>query len=145
MKTYEGMFILPPEAAPEVRKNQIKILEDLIKKFNGNVLQKIEAGKKPLGYPLRKFREGYMVVVDFEMAGPSAPELQKSLPLQEDILKFMITVKPARVSPPQTAAGPPRSAAEKTPPPARPNPAVPKTTRPSTSAGPQTVSPPLVR
>ena len=93
MKAYEGVFIFPPEAAGDGRKAQLKSLEDLIVKFQGAVIQKNEWGKRPLGYPLRKFREGYFVVADFEMPTSQAVEFRKSLELQEDIMKYMITIK----------------------------------------------------
>ncbi len=93
MKAYEGVFIFPPEAAGDGHKTQLKSLEDLIAKFQGAVVQKNEWGKRPLGYPLRKFREGYFVVVDFEMPTSQAVEFRKGLELQEDIMKYMNTTK----------------------------------------------------
>ena len=93
MKSYEGVFIFPPEAASDARKVQLKNLEDLIGKFEGSVQQKTEWGKKPLGYPIKKFREGWVVVADFQMNPAGATEFRKMLELQEDLLKYMITVK----------------------------------------------------
>ena len=93
MKSYEGVFIFPPESTGDARKAQLKSLDDIIAKFQGSVIQKNEWGKKFLGYPLKKFREGYVVVADFEMPTSQAVEFRKNLELQEDILKYMITVK----------------------------------------------------
>lgn len=103
MKAYEGVFIFPPESAGDARKTQLKNLDDLIVKFQGSVIQKNEWGKKLLGYPLKKFREGYVVVTDFEMPSLQATEFRKSLELQEDLLKYMITIKVA-VKPDKKAA-----------------------------------------
>ena len=93
MTSYEGVFIFPPEAAGDTRKAQLKNLDELIGKFQGSVIQKNEWGKRPLGYPIRKIREGYFVVVEFGMPPSQATEFRKLLELQEDILKYMITVK----------------------------------------------------
>ncbi len=93
MKSYEGVFIFPPEAAGDTRKAQLKNLDELIGKFQGSVVQKNEWGKRPLGYPIRKFREGYFVVAEFGMPTSQTTEFRKTLELQEDILKYMITVK----------------------------------------------------
>ncbi len=93
MKSYEAVFIFPPEVAADTRKAQLKNIDDIIAKFQGAVIQKNELGKRPLGYPLKKFREGYFVVVVFQMPTSQAGVFRKTIELQEDILKYMITVK----------------------------------------------------
>lgn len=93
MRVYEGYFVLPPEAALDVRKNQIKTVEGLIEKFKGKVQQKTELGRRPLGYPLKKFKEGYAVVLDFELDPSQHEALGHALALQEEVVKFMVTRK----------------------------------------------------
>ena len=93
MKSYEGVIIFPPESTPEVRKNQLQGLDDLIRKHSGSVTQKLEWGKRLLGYPLKKHREGYILVVDFQMDPKNTVEFRKNLELQDDILHYMITIK----------------------------------------------------
>ncbi len=94
MRNYEGIFIFPPEGTPEVRKKQSGLLEELIKKFQGSVLHKTENPRRPLGYRIKKFNEGYCFVFDFQVPPSQMTELRKTLELQEDLLKFMLTVKP---------------------------------------------------
>lgn len=96
MKSYEGTFIFPPEQSTDLQKAQVQQVEDLIKKCKGSVVQKTEWGKKTLGYPIRKFREGYVVFLEFQMDTTQAPEFRKALELQERLIKFMITVKNIR-------------------------------------------------
>ncbi len=115
MTSYEGIFIFPPESVGDTRKTQLKTLDDIIAKFQGSIIQKNEWGKKQLGYPLKKFREGYVVVTDFDMPSSQAIEFRKSLELQEDLLKYMVTVK-AKVKPEKAAAVPPPAAAPATAP-----------------------------
>ena len=93
MKVYEGFFVFAPEATTDARKNQIKMIEDLVAKFKGKVVQKVEWGKRPLGYPVKKFREGYIIIVDFQLESVKEPELSRAIRLQEEVLKFMITAK----------------------------------------------------
>ena len=131
MKAYEGIFIFPPESAADARKTQLKSVDDIIAKFQGAVIQKNEWGKKPLGYPLKKFREGYVLIVDFEMPSSQAIEFRKTLELQEDMLKYMITVKAPVKPDKKTAAKVPSSAAA-------PAPAFQKTSRTPAPAGPGT-------
>lgn len=91
MKSYEGVFVFPPESAPEARKTQLKSLDDLISKFGGTIHQKQEWGRRPLGYSIRKFSEGHFLICDFQMDPAQATEFRKGLELQEDLLKFMVT------------------------------------------------------
>lgn len=93
MKAYEGLFVFPPDSTPDVRKGQLKSIDDLIAKFKGQVTQKTEWGKKLMGYPLQKHAEGYVMIYDFQMDSSQAIEFRKGIDLQEDLIKYMITVK----------------------------------------------------
>ena len=118
MKLYEGYFVYPAEAAPEVRKSQVKTLEDLMKKFNGHIVQRTEVGRRVLGYAIRKNRDGHVLVWDFEMDPAQQEAMRKSLDLDEQLVTYMITHKekqkaPAEVKPaaaPVAAAPAPASA-----------------------------------
>src|SRR5438093_1187229 len=98
MKLYEGLFIFPPDAAADAQKSQVDRVEDCIKKFGGTVTEKIELGRRPFGYPLKKFREGNLWGVNFQLDSLKANELRKTLELQEDLLKYMITAKKIRAA-----------------------------------------------
>ena len=93
MRFYEGLFVFPPETTPEGRKGEEKILEDMIQKLGGSVVQKTEYGKKPLGYAVRKFHEGRFLLCDFQLPPGKMNDLKKALQLYEGLLHFMITVK----------------------------------------------------
>lgn len=96
MKKYEGLFILPPDSTPEARKTEFHRLEELLKKFGVTILQRLEIGKKSLGYSVKKFKEGFLLVLDFQMDSTRVPELRKSLELHEGLLKCMILAKDKR-------------------------------------------------
>ncbi|MBN1688854.1 MAG: 30S ribosomal protein S6 [Candidatus Omnitrophica bacterium] len=98
MRLYEGVFIFPPEATAEMRKNEEKTLEDVIKRNGGKIVQKIDLGRKPLGYNLKKFKEGYFIVIDMEVPRGKTIELRNMLELNESLLHFMVTVKNQKVA-----------------------------------------------
>lgn len=93
MKSYEGLFILPPDAAPDAHRQQVKNLDELILKHKGQIQQKTDGGKKTLGYAIQKHSEGHVLVYDFQMDPAQATDFRKALQLQEGLLTFMITVK----------------------------------------------------
>ncbi len=96
MRTYEGLFIFPPESGPEARKEEAKALENHLKKFKAVVKEKVEWGKRSLGYAVKKHKEGYVVVLEFTMGPEHAEEFRRTLQLDERILKFMLTVRTAK-------------------------------------------------
>ena len=93
MKGYELLCIFPPEAAPDVQKTQGSNLEALVKKFNGTVSEKLELGRKSLGYPIKKFREGNLMLFHFQMDSLKTTEFRKALELEENLLKYMLTIR----------------------------------------------------
>jgi small subunit ribosomal protein S6 len=101
MRVYEGLFILVPEASVEARKSQLESIEDLIKKNKGTIRNKAEWGRKTVGYPLKKHRDGFYVIYDFEVETSVVGEIDRVLRLDENILKFMITIKNMRVPKPK--------------------------------------------
>ena len=98
MRTYEGLFIFPPESGPDARKEELGALEELIKKYSGTIVDKNDWGKKPLGYLLKKHREGYFQLLHFKVPAENMNDFRKALELEERILKFMITVQNEKVA-----------------------------------------------
>jgi small subunit ribosomal protein S6 len=96
MKAYEGIFIFPPDATPEILKKQEKSLDDLIQKFAGTIANKTDFGKKTLGYEIKKHRDGHFFVYDFSMEPSKMVEYRKALNLHDGLLKFMLLVKPEK-------------------------------------------------
>ncbi|HOW59664.1 MAG TPA: 30S ribosomal protein S6 [Candidatus Omnitrophota bacterium] len=92
MKKYEGLFIFPPEVSGESHKDPIAEVTKWIEKFQGKVLQKNDLGKKTLGHPLRKHKEGRVLVFEFEMDTSKTQDFRKELELQSNLLKYMISI-----------------------------------------------------
>lgn len=98
MRKYEGLFVFPPEDAPEAWKDEEKRLEETLKRFGGKTFERRDWGRRPLGYPVRKAREGRFLLWNFEMETAQLGEFRKALQLDEKILKSMI-VKAAEPRP----------------------------------------------
>lgn len=112
MRVYEGIFVFSPDAAAESAQKQEKILDEMIPKYGGTIIQKTDLGKKNLGYLVRKFREGRFLVYDFKMDPSRIDEFQKGLNLQDDVLKHMILVKEGKSAPAPKTAEPAKNGKE---------------------------------
>ena len=108
MRKYEGLFIFPPEETPEAWKGEEKRLEETIGRLGGRILERQDWGRRPLGYPIRKFREGRLILWNFEIEGREIVELRKVLELDEKILKSAI-VKPPNPRPAKESERKPRA------------------------------------
>jgi ribosomal protein S6 len=110
MKKYEGLFIFPPEVTGESHKDPVAEVTKWIEKFQGKVLVKNDLGKKILGHPLRKHKDGRVLVFEFEMDASHTQEFRKELELQENLLKYMISVPEKKIALPalQTAVAAPK-------------------------------------
>lgn len=98
MRKYEGLFIFPPEEAPEASKEEEKRLEETIRRFGGRTTERRDWGRRPLGYALKKLREARILLWNFEMETHQLGEFRKALELDERILKSTI-VKPPTPKP----------------------------------------------
>ena len=94
MRKYEGLFIFPPQDAPEVWKEEEKRVEEAIHRFGGRTLERKDWGRRPLGYAVRKHREGRIVFWNFEMETSRLGEFRKALELDEKILKSTVVKAP---------------------------------------------------
>ena len=92
-RNYEALFIFPPEEAPEPLKEAEKKLENTIAASGGRVLQRQDWGRRPLGYSIKKLREGRMLLWSFEMETHRVEEFRKTLELDEKLLKVSIFSK----------------------------------------------------
>ena len=94
MRRYEALLIFPPDSASGGSKDEEKRLEELIRRLGGRLLDRTDLGRRPLGYPLRKSREGRLLQCLFEMEPNQIVEFQKVLELDETILKSTVLKSP---------------------------------------------------
>lgn len=106
MKKYEGLFIFPPEITGESHKDPAAEIAKWIEKFQGKVIQKTDLGKKPLGHMIRKYKDGRTFVFEFEMDPSRAQDFRKELELQENLLRYMVSVPAKKPSLPPLPAAP---------------------------------------
>ena len=79
----------------EVKKVQEEILA-LVEKYKGEVISETVWGKKPLAYSIRKagktYDEAYYVHLRLNLATEKAPEFEKGVYLNNDIIRHLMVV-----------------------------------------------------
>ena len=91
MNKYETVFIINPSVEDAGVKNLIQKFSDLINS-DGKVEKVEELGKKKLAYEVKKNKEGYYVVINFEANPDLIAELERNYRIIDEVIKF-ITIK----------------------------------------------------
>ena len=91
MNKYESVVIIDPSVDEEKVKELSQKFTDLINK-DGKVEKIEELGKKRLAYEVKKNKEGYYIVFNFEANPILIAELERNYRIIDEVIKF-ITVK----------------------------------------------------
>jgi len=92
MKHYETLYIISPELGDEDYKAIVVKHKDLIEKEKGVIIKLDEWGKRRLAYELRKFDQGFYVLMDYCGGAEITAELARALKLDDKVLKYQ-TIK----------------------------------------------------
>ena len=92
MNKYETVFIINPSVEDAGVKTLIQKFSDLINS-DGKVEKVDELGKKKLAYEVKKNKEGYYVVYDFEANPGLIAELERNYRITDDVIKFIVVKK----------------------------------------------------
>ena len=92
MNKYESVIIINPSLEEEGIKNLIKKFSDLIN-TDGKVESVEEMGKKKLAYEVKKNKEGYYCLFNFEAKPELIAELERNYRITDEIIKFIVVRK----------------------------------------------------
>ena len=87
MNKYESVIIINPSVDAEKIKTLVERFTDLIN--NAGKVEKVdELGKKKLAYEIKKNKEGYYIIINFE----AKPELiaERNYRITDEVLKFIV-------------------------------------------------------
>ena len=92
MNKYESVIIINPTVEAEKIKTLVQKFTDLIN--NAGKVEKVdEVGKKKLAYEVKKNKEGYYVVYDFEANPGLIAELERNYRITDEVIKFIVVKK----------------------------------------------------
>ena len=92
MNKYESVVIINPNVEETKLKELIERFQTLIN-TDGKVEQVNELGKKKLAYEIKKNKEGYYVVYDFEAKPSLIAELERNYRITDEVMKFIVIRK----------------------------------------------------
>ena len=89
MRTYEVVFV----AAPSLDVEDLNALVEQMKKSaeskKGKVVKVDSWGRRPLAYPIKKFREGHYTVLTVEDNGEAVAELERRFRVTDSVVRFL--------------------------------------------------------
>ena len=91
MNKYESVVIINPTVDEEGVKSLVAKFTDLIN-TDGKVEKVDDLGKRKLAYEVKKQKEGYYQVFNFEANPELIKELERNYRITDEIIKFM-TIK----------------------------------------------------
>lgn len=91
MNKYESVVIINPTVDEEGVKSLVAKFTDLIN-TDGKVEKVDDLGKRKLAYEVKKQKEGYYQVFNFEANPELIRELERNYRITDEIIKFM-TIK----------------------------------------------------
>ena len=112
MKHYETIFIANPNLGDEEYGDILTKFRDSIEKLKGVIIRTEEWGKQKLAYQLKKFDNGFYVLVEYCGEPGMTGELERNLKLDERVLKYQ-TVKLADKADPEALIQKERESREK--------------------------------
>lgn len=92
MNKYETVFIINPSVEEAGIKSLIQKFSDLINNA-GKVENVEEMGRRKLAYEIKKNKEGYYVVINFEAQPELIKELERIYRITDEVIKFIVVRK----------------------------------------------------
>lgn len=89
MRTYEVVFVAAPTLTTEELDAFIQHSQTVVEGKGGKVVKVDNWGKKPLAYKIKKYRDGYYVVLTIEGEGAAIAELERRFRVTDTIIRFM--------------------------------------------------------
>jgi small subunit ribosomal protein S6 len=98
VRRYELMLVLRPDAPDERASAVIDRTTRYVVASGGQIVKVAPWGRRRLAYPIDRYREGSYHIVVFESPAEAIGELERSLQITEEVLRYLVTrvVKPVK-------------------------------------------------
>jgi len=89
LREFETTFILQPEITEEGAKAINDRLDSILERHGAHRLLCDDDGKRRLAFEIRHFQKGHYLTVHYFDTGKAVPEVERSLRLDESVLRFL--------------------------------------------------------
>jgi len=89
VRNYEVVFVAAPTLTSEELEGFINHVQTVVEGKNGKVVKVDNWGKKALAYKIKRFREGFYVVLNIEGDGAAIAELERRFRVTDYIIRFI--------------------------------------------------------
>lgn len=96
---YEIMFILKPDLGEQKTQEELEEVRNLITSNGGAITFEDIWGIRDFAYTIKKYDQGYYVVLNFSMPPKNLKELDKPLILNQEVIRYLITKTPTGYNP----------------------------------------------
>ena len=98
MRRYELMLIIRPDAPDEKAAAVIDRTTRYVVASGGQIVKVAPWGRRRLAYPIDRHRDGSYHIVVFESPAEAIAELERSLQITEEVLRYLVTrtIKPVK-------------------------------------------------
>jgi small subunit ribosomal protein S6 len=87
---YELVYIVRPTVDEQALVAVKERVEKIISGNGGEITHRDDWGKRRLAYPITKFTEGFYSVLQLNLPGTAVRELERSLKLTEEIMRYLV-------------------------------------------------------
>ncbi len=98
MRRYELMLVLRPDAPDDRTQAVVERATRHVVASGGQMVKVAPWGRRRLAYPIERYREGSYHILVFEAPAESIDELERSLNITEEVLRYLVVriERPAR-------------------------------------------------
>lgn len=101
LRKYEAVIILHPDASEDEQKTVLRKNRDIIQSFKGEMHHLDTWGKRKLANPIDKITRGTYFHMTFQSKGEAIAELERTMRINDRVLRFQHTRLDDRVSLPK--------------------------------------------
>ena len=94
MNKYELALVVSAKVEDEVRDAVVEKAKSYIARYNGNVTEVEEWGKKKLAYEIQKMREGYYYFIQFDASAECPAEIERRVRIMEPVMRYIAAENP---------------------------------------------------
>ncbi len=95
MNKYELALIVNAKIEDDARTATVEKAKEYIARFGGVVTEVEDWGKKKLAYEIQKMTEGYYYFIQFDAEATVPGELEQSVRIMDNVLRFLCVRKEA--------------------------------------------------